>query len=265
MTVDKRIANLVPAHYRELAPRFITFLEKYYEWLYRASGLSDSEIADLRSDTSWFEKDLDRYIATGQLKYLDPTASAGVLDGAIDQLDNTRNAGVVAADIESNFTMEGDFNGYTDDVTTGTPDNNDPTLELDTIENNVLDSWFDSMGFDRIKRSRLKASDNIDQVLMITLLKHIYAIKGTEASIKLFFDLFFDEDITIYYPKKDIAVIDENWILDDIQVIRDDERYQEYSYVINVANPVTDYQEIFDSVFVKLIHPAGFRVELRQI
>lgn len=260
--IDKRISDLVPAHYREYAPRFITFLEKYYEWLYRTSGLTEAEVNDLRADTSWLEKDIDRFITTGQLRYFDPVAEPTIVEDVIIDLSNTNNAGIQSNKFGDNFTMEDDFNGYATVDGSEIVDSNDSTVELSTVENTILDSWFNSMGFDRIKRSRLKALNNIDQVLMLSLLKHIYAIKGTEASIKLFFDLFFEEQITIYQPKQDVAVIDENFLLDDIVVLRDDERYQEYSYVIVVQGDVVDYKEIFNSIYLTSIHPSGFRVEL---
>jgi len=263
--IDKRIADLVPAHYREYAPRFIIFLEKYYEWLYRASGLSDGEVEELRNDTSWLEKDIDRFIATGKLRYLDQGALPSIIEGAIIDLNNTAQAGNQSDNIPGNFTMEKDFNGYATSGGEEIIDANDSSVELSTVENQILDSWFNSMGFDRIKRGRLRALNNIDQVLMLSLLKHIYAIKGTEASIKLFFNLFFDEQVTIYQPKEDIAVIDDNWILDDHQVIRDDQRYQEYSYVILVNEDISQYKDVFDGIFLKIIHPSGFRVELQQI
>lgn len=262
--IDKRIVDLLPAHYREYAPNFILFLEKYYEWLYRLSGLSESEIEDLRGDTSWLEKDIDRFISTGQLRYFDYSSNPEIIDNAIIDLSNTIAAGTQSDQIPDNFVMENDFNGYATSDGSEVVDANDSTVELSTIENNILDGWFNSMGFDRIKRNRLKALDNIDQVLMLSLLKHIYAIKGTEASIKLFFSLFFDEQITLYQPKNSIAFIDENWVLDDVQVIRDDELYQEYSYVILVQHDIEDYQEIFESIYLKSIHPAGFRVVLQK-
>lgn len=259
---DKRIKDLLPAHYRELAPRFITFLEKYYDWLYRSSGLSDAEIDDLRNDTSWLEKDIDRFIATGQIKYIDQTDDATVIDSSLVELNNVANPGDLSAKLSTNYMLDEDFKGYLTSDGSVFSDTNDVTVELPTVENDVLDSWFSSMGLDRIKRYRMDALDNIDQVLMLSLLKHIYAIKGTQASIKLFFNLFFNETVEIYQPKIHVAVIDDNWILDDVQVLRDDEMFQEYSYVIVVDNALESYKDIFQFIYMKTIHPSGFRVVL---
>jgi hypothetical protein len=136
---------------------------------------------------------------------------------------------------------------------------------MSTVESNILDGWFNSMGFDRIKRSKILTPNALDQVLFLSLLKHIYAIKGTEQSIKLFFDLYFNEQVSVFYPKPLIGVIDDNMIVDGIQLIRDDQEYQEYSYIINVSQPPAYYDEIFQTIYKKLIHPAGFRVALKQV
>lgn len=262
--VDTRIKDLLPKHYQQYYPRFITFLTKYYEWLYRTSGLSEQEVADLRNDTSWLEKDIDRFIATGQLRYIDQATDPNALDSAIIDINGTESTGIQAKMLPDNFNLEDNFNGFVtaDDMQFNDANNND--IEMSTVENNILDGWFNSMGFDRIKRAKILTPNSLDQVLFLSLLKHIYAIKGTEQSIKLFFDLYFNEQVTVFYPKPFIGVIDDNLIVDDVQLIRDDEEYQEYSYVINVAQPVTYYQDIFETIYKKLIHPAGFRVVLKQ-
>lgn len=265
IVIDKRIKELLPAHYRQYAPRFITFLEKYYEWLYRTSGLTDSEVEDLRNDTSWLEKDIDRFIATGKLRYMDSASDPNVLDTAIIDINATESAGTQSKLLPNNYVLEDQFDGYQTADGFVFADSTDTEFELSTVEDNILDGWFNSMGFDRVKRSRLKALNQVDQVLMLSLLKHIYAFKGTEASIKLFFDLFFDEQVTVFYPKPLIAVIDDHMVVDGADVIRDDELYQEYSYVINVENEPDFYQDIFDTIYLTTIHPSGFRVELKQV
>lgn len=260
---NTRIKDMLPAHYRDYYPRFITFLEKYYEWLYRSSGMSDSEVNDLRNDTSWLENDIDKFISTGSIRYLNPSDPA-VVESNIVKLNNVANPGDISGRLSENTTLDESFDGYL--TAEGTPftDANSVTVELRTVENKILDSWFNSMGLDTDKRELMGSLKDLDQVLLLSLLKHIYAIKGTEKSIKLFFSLVFGEDVTVYYPKGDVAVIDDNFILDDVKVIRDDELYQEYSYVIEVANDPSNYLRIFEAVYIPTIHPSGFRVELRK-
>jgi hypothetical protein len=263
-----RIKELLPAHYQEYAPRFIKFIEKYYEWLYRKSGLSTAEIANLTNDTSWLQKDIDRFIASGRLKYLDTSNPTTDLNNALLELNNTANPGNVSDNLLDNFLLENDFKGFlsADGLTPYATGNKDVTVEFNTVENGVVDSWFNSMGFDRVKKKDFSSLYNIDEVLMISLLKQIYAIKGTEASIKLFFNLFFDEDISIYYPKLDIAVLDENFTLDDpLVVIRDDQEFQEFSYILLLRENWLVYKELFESIYMKNVHPSGFRVGIESI
>lgn len=263
--VDTRIKDLLPKHYQQYYPRFITFLQKYYEWLYRTSGLSEKEVADLQGDTSWLEADIDKFIASGQLRYMDQASDPNVVSTAIIDINATESAGIQAKMLPDNFNLEDSFDGFVTADDMSFNDKNDNDFEFSTVENNVLDGWFNSMGFDRIQRARILTPNSLDQVLMLSLLKHIYAIKGTEQSIKLFFDLYFHEQVTVFYPKPLIAVIDDNMIVDGPQLIRDDEEYQEYSYIINVSKDPSYYQDIFNTIYKKLIHPAGFRVALKQV
>jgi hypothetical protein len=221
-------------------------------------------VADLRNDTSWLEKDIDRFIATGLLRYMDVETDANALDSAIIDINATESTGTQAKMLPGNFVMEDVFDGYQTADGLEFSDADEADVELSNVEENILDGWFNSMGFDRVQRSRIKALNSVDQVLMLSLLKHIYAIKGTETSIKLFFDLFFDEQVTVFYPKALLAVIDDNMVIDGTQVIRDDELYQEFSYVVYVDNDISTYKDIFDTIYVRMIHPAGFRVELKQ-
>lgn len=260
---NKRIKDLLPAHYREYAPRFITFLEKYYDWLHRSSGMSDGEVNDLRNDTSWLEKDIDKFISTGQLRYLDPN-NPEILEANLVELNNTENPGMQSEKLSDKFLLDEDLGGYLTSEGDEFADSEDLTVELQTVENKILDSWFSSMGIDRIKRKRIDALNNLDQVLMLSLLKHIYAIKGTEASIKLFFNMFFNEEVVIYQPKLDVAIIDERMVLDGNEVLRDDETFQEYSYVIVVSKDLLTYKDVFNSIYMKTIHPSGFRVAITK-
>lgn len=262
---DTRIKDMVPKHYQQYYPRFITFLTKYYEWLYRTSGLSEQEVYDLQKDTTWLTTSIDKFIVTGQLRYMDQATDPSVLDTAIIDINATESVGIQAVKLQDNFNLEDGFNTFltADNMQFNDVNNND--LEMSTVENTILDGWFNSMGFDRIKRSKILTPNALDQVLFLSLLKHIYAIKGTEQSIKLFFDLYFDEQVTVFYPKPLVGVIDDNMIVDGVQLIRDDVEYQEYSYVINVAQDPSYYADIFETIYKKLIHPAGFRVVLKRV
>ena len=95
-----------------------------------------------------------------------------------------------------------------------------------------------------------------------------YRIKGTEDSIVVFFKLFFDEIVEVYYPKVDILRVSDgkwdatkdNWTNTDgfisaDKYIQDSEFYQEFSYLIRTAADFTSW----NLPFQKLAHPAGLK------
>lgn len=231
------VRNQVPREYKTSYPRFILFLQKYYEWMYRDSGLSQAEIDILRSDTSWLQADIDKFIASGDIRYIDKEY-INIVEQAISDLSTVRNPGYRAKNLRDSMMLDGE--------------------NLDSLS---IDNWFAAFGIPEFTANSSIIA-GVDKALLVSLMKHIYAIKGTETSMKLFFNLCFDEDVQIYQPKENIAVIDDNWILDDIFVIRDDELYQEFSYVIVVDGEVNKYKAVFDSIYRLLIHPAGFRVAI---
>lgn len=237
MIDSPNVRSQVPQEFKSSFPRFILFMEKYYEWLYRGSGLSDKEIEILKSDTSWLKADIDRFIESGDIKYID-SQRVDILDRVISQLDKIKNPGYQAKHLQDNF-----------------------MLESEEVDDQSLDKWFAAFGIPEFN-SKSTFIAGVDKVLLVSLMKHIFAIKGTETAMKLFFNICFNEDVTIYQPKKNIAVIDDNWILDDIFVIRNDDLYQEFSYVIVVNGDVSKYTEAFDNIYRLLVHPAGFRVAM---
>lgn len=95
-----------------------------------------------------------------------------------------------------------------------------------------------------------------------------YRIKGTSDSIVVFFKIFFDEIVEVYYPKDDILRVSDgkwdstlnNWVGTDgfisaDKYVQDSSFYQEFSYVIRTAADFTSW----DLPFSKLAHPAGLK------
>lgn len=254
------VRNQVPREFKTSYPRFILFLEKYYEWLYRGSGLSSKEIELLRKDTSWLRADIDKFIDSGDIKYVDKN-QINMIDQAILELNTTKNSGFHAKNLQDAFMLEDSSDKFITSDGLQFADKDGAWIETSNLDPLSTDEWFSSFGIPEFTtKSNIIAG--VDKSLLVSLMKHIYAIKGTEMSMKLFFNLCFDENVVIYQPKQNIAVIDDNWIIDDIYVIRDDELYQEFSYVIVVNDSISKYQEIFDTIYRSLIHPAGFRVAI---
>jgi hypothetical protein len=247
-----RIEDQLPYHYRAEYPMFITFLQKYYEWMYRRN-LSQAEVDALRADTSWMTTDIEKYIATGQTKYIGTS-----VDTAIAELNDVPSPGYAADILSNSIALNITSDGFMDIGDEEFIDNNNTQLDALGIDRDIIRRKFLSMGYDIVEVGKYSLTP-IDQVLMLSLLKHLYAIKGTEQSVKIFFTLFFGVDVSVFYPKINIAVIDDHFVLDGTDVIRDDYYFNEFSYVIKVSDTITSrYLDIFNNIYLKQVHPAGF-------
>jgi hypothetical protein len=253
-----RIEDQLPYNYREDYPNFIILLKKYYDWMY-GSNLGADEISALRSDTSWISTDIQKYIETQQSRYIGRS-----IDDAIIELNNVPSPGTASDLLSNNISLNISPDNFVDKNGVQFLDSSSSQLSTPGINKDILKRKFENMGYFPVDTNEFLLLP-VDQVLMISLLKHIYAIKGTFQSIKLFFNLFFNENIEIYYPKLNIAVIDDNFVLDGVDVLRDDRYYDEYSYVIKTQNAPEHYTELFNSIYLKLVHPTGFNVFIRHV
>lgn len=104
-----------------------------------------------------------------------------------------------------------------------------------------------------------------------TLYKRIidfYKIRGSQDSIATFFRLFFEDEVEVTRPWDNTLIPSSgDWDSDANQFIstkgflsekkirlQDSYRYQKYSYLIKTGRNIEDW----DSVFNRLVHPAGF-------
>ena len=101
--------------------------------------------------------------------------------------------------------------------------------------------------------------------LMTKLLSDFYRSKGTILSAEGFFKSFFNEEVTIEYPKvkmftindKDNTYLSHRIGFDSQKFIQDNRRYQVFSILIKAGISVADYQNLYK----KFVHPAGFYFE----
>lgn len=91
--------------------------------------------------------------------------------------------------------------------------------------------------------------------LMIKLLASFYRSKGTPLSAEGFFRAFFNEEVTLEYPKDQIFIVSESQIgFESQKFIQDDELYQIFSVLVKVGLSVSDYETLYK----RFVHPAGF-------
>jgi hypothetical protein len=91
--------------------------------------------------------------------------------------------------------------------------------------------------------------------LMTRLLARFYQAKGTRNGAEGFFRGFFNEEVEIVYPKKDLFEVGVSNIgFDDDKRIIDNKIYQVLSILIKSGLSVADYEALYK----KFVHPAGF-------
>lgn len=91
--------------------------------------------------------------------------------------------------------------------------------------------------------------------LMATLLTKFYKVKGSLSSAEGFFRAFFNDEVEVLYPKRQMFIVGESEIgYESLKFIQNNGLYQIFSILIKSAIPVADYS----SLYKRFVHPAGF-------
>ena len=91
--------------------------------------------------------------------------------------------------------------------------------------------------------------------VMAKLLGQFYRAKGTLVSAEGFFRGFFNEEVTVEYPKDQLIIVGESNIgFESQKFIQDNTIYQIFSILIKTGISTRDYE----SLYKKFVHPAGF-------
>jgi len=124
------------------------------------------------------------------------------------------------------------------------------------IHNEFLDSVLEEIG------DGLESSSFYNNPRMMTrLIADFYRSKGTQISAEQFFKAFYNEDVEVTYPKKNIFILNDKLGgslvgPDSLHYIQDDKRYQIFSVLLKTGIPFNDYEELYR----KMVHPAGFHL-----
>ena len=107
--------------------------------------------------------------------------------------------------------------------------------------------------------SKLENVDKFDdERFALGRLPYLYRDKGSPKATEEFFRLFFQTDVEIEYPKKDIFIVGEDEIGPDYEhYIQNYARYQNYSILLKTGLSVSQYE----SLYKKFVHPAGWYFE----
>lgn len=136
-----------------------------------------------------------------------------------------------------------------------------PSYEISNImRNHDIDMTSDDRYLDAIEKligSYIPPSRSIDRVRLYKIIANYYTNRGSEESIFSFFRLFFNEVVSLFYPKNFLfTTSDSNRSkTSDVYRLNDNLRWQNYSYVI--------YSQLAKSEwgleYAKYIHPAGLK------
>jgi len=143
---------------------------------------------------------------------------------------------------------------------------------------NIINRLVDARNIDEIpdeflqfiQRELAASIPNIQGIDRRKLYKHLsdlYLSKGSLPSYEALFNLLFQDEIELYFPRVDMLkpsegawdnteqrYLDNNGFLSDRKYIQDSYYYQDYSYVIKTSKTVETWKDIV----AKILHPAGF-------
>jgi hypothetical protein len=135
------------------------------------------------------------------------------------------------------------------------------SFEISNItRNHDIDMTTDDRYLDAIERligSYIPPSQSIDRVRLYKIIANYYTNRGSEESIFSFFRLFFNEIVSLFYPKNFLFTTSDinRSKTSDVYRLNDNQRWQNYSYVIYTQLDKSEW----GLEYAKYIHPAGLK------
>jgi hypothetical protein len=139
----------------------------------------------------------------------------------------------------------------------------------ESLEDEDLTVFDDLFAIREIEATELRYLDNIFKEVgagvssdlfsnpreMLRSFAEFFRKKGTLWSSEQFFRSFFNEQVEVIYPKKDLFIVSESNIgPESLKVLQNGALYQVLSVLIRSGIPSALWRELY----VKLVHPAGF-------
>jgi hypothetical protein len=140
-----------------------------------------------------------------------------------------------------------------------------PSHELENlISNHDIDEMSDKY-LTAIELQIAKSVPNsvtLDKRRLFKIIAQYYKTRGSEESIHIFFRIFFNEFVTIFYPSSGLFHTSDNQSESSTNFrLQDGERWQKYSYEIRTLNNPLQWKESF----LKFVHPAGLKLLIAVI
>jgi hypothetical protein len=254
------VQTQLPRHFLDENPRFVRLMELYYQWLYRKDGPAEDEIDFVRADISkWSKVDIDRFVQTNSPRF---NSFRGSDEAVVAEVLSWRAPGAISERFQAQYFLEREFDSFVTADGDYFLDGSGVPLETSFVIEDVIQNWANKFNMERLVDS--VSLNPHDEILLLKSMKMMYAAKGTQKCIELFFKVYFNEDITVYIPKHDILAIDGAPSIDMPIFVRDDWRFQEFCYVIQTTNDPAPYRDVFERIYLKQFHPGGFNVIMEQ-
>ena len=122
--------------------------------------------------------------------------------------------------------------------------------DIDLASEKYLDA------IERIIAPNIPQSETLDRQRLFKIIANYYTNRGSEESIYTFFKIFYNEVVTLIYPKDFIFhTSNDKSISSDQFRLRDSYRWQEFSYLISSNRDAAEWK----NEFKKFVHPAGLK------
>lgn len=110
---------------------------------------------------------------------------------------------------------------------------------------------------ERMVGAAIPQSRSLDRVRLYKVIADYYNSRGSEESVYAFFRIFYNEFVTLIYPKELLftAGDPEKGTISTENRIRDSYRWQEFSYVVHSESDQVNWK----NEYLKFVHPAGLK------
>ena len=122
--------------------------------------------------------------------------------------------------------------------------------DIDLASERYLDA------IERVIAPNIPQSETLDRQRLFKIIANYYTNRGSEESVYTFFKIFYNEVVTLIYPKDFIFhTSNDKSVPSDQFKLRDSYKYQEFSYLISSNRDSAEWK----SEFKKFVHPAGLK------
>jgi hypothetical protein len=123
--------------------------------------------------------------------------------------------------------------------------------DIDVASEKYLDA------IERMVGASIPQNRSLDRVRLYKVIADYYNSRGSEESVYAFFRIFYNEFVTLIYPKELLfsAGDPEKGTTSTENRIRDSYRWQEFSYVVHSESDQVNWK----NEYLKFVHPAGLK------